>query len=132
MPHLMAEKENSGRTLLIVEDDELLLRALYITFHNSGYSIATAEDGDTAFKMTLRLKPDAVLLDLLLPKMNGFDFLKNVKADPATKPIPVIVLSNLGDQENIEKAKALGAADYFIKSNTSLEGLKNIIDKILI
>ena len=127
----MAVKGKTDGTLLIVEDDEVLLRALYITFHNSGYTIATAEDGDTALKMTLRLKPDAVLLDLLLPKMNGFDYLKNMKANPAINSIPVIVLSNLGDQENIEKAKTLGAADYFIKSNTSLDGLKKIIDKLL-
>lgn len=127
----MDAKEKPAKTFLIVEDDELLLRALYITFHNSGYIIATAEDGDTAFKMTLRLKPDAVLLDLLLPKVNGFEFLKNIKADPVTKSIPVIVLSNLGDKESIEKAKALGATDYFIKSNTSLDGLKKIIEKIL-
>ena len=117
----MDAKVKIDKTLLIVEDDELLLRALYINFHSSGYVIATAEDGDTAFKMALRLKPDAILLDLLLPKVNGFDFLKNIKADPATKSIPVIVLSNLGDQENIDKAKALGATDYFVKSNTRLD-----------
>lgn len=117
--------------MLIVEDDEVLLRALYLVFHEDHYTIATAPDGDTALKMTGRLKPDIILLDLLLPKMNGFDFLKYVKADPALKEIPVVVLSNLGDQENITKAKDLGALDYFVKSGTNLSDLKEKIAKII-
>lgn len=120
----------SAKTLLIVEDDDVLLRTLYLVFHKSGFTIATATDGDTALKMVQRLKPDIVLLDLLLPKMNGFDFLKNLKAEPGLKSIPVIVLSNLGE-ENIQKAKDLGAMDYFIKSDTSLENLKEKVLKIL-
>lgn len=117
--------------ILIVEDDEVLLRALYLVFHEDNYTIATAPDGDTALKMTGRLKPDIILLDLLLPKMNGFDFLKYVKADPILKDIPVVVLSNLGDQENITKAKNLGALDYFVKSGTNLSDLKEKIAKII-
>jgi DNA-binding response OmpR family regulator len=127
----MAETaKKSTRTLLLVEDDDVLLRTLYLVFHKSGFTIATATDGDTALKMVLRLKPDIVLLDLLLPKMNGFDFLKNIKANPELKSIPVLVLSNLGE-ENIQKAKDLGAMDYFIKSDTSLEVLKEKVLKIL-
>ena len=91
--------------LLIVEDEEVLLRALYIIFHNNQYTIASATDGDTAVKMAQRLKPDIVLLDLLLPKMDGFDVLKIFKADPALKDIPIIVLSNLGDREDEERGR---------------------------
>lgn len=127
----MAEKlKKSAKTILIVEDDDVLLRTLYLVFHKTGFTIATATDGDTALKMVLRLKPDIILLDLLLPKMNGFDFLKNIKANPAIKTIPIVVLSNLGE-ENIQKAKDLGALDYFIKSDTSLENLKEKVLKIL-
>jgi DNA-binding response OmpR family regulator len=117
--------------ILIIEDDEVLLRALYLTFHGSNYTIATAEDGDTGLKMAQRLKPNIILLDLLLPKMNGFDFLKYAKANSALKDIPVIVLSNLGDEENITKAKELGAIDYFVKSGTNLEDLNNQVMKTL-
>ena len=117
--------------MLIVEDDEVLLRALYLVFHEDNYTIATAPDGDTALKMAGRLKPDIILLDLLLPKMNGFDFLKYAKADPALKNIPVVVLSNLGDQDNIAKAKDFGALDYFVKSGTNLSNLKDKIAKIV-
>lgn len=117
--------------ILIVEDDELLLRALYLVFHNSNYTIATAPDGDTGLKMAGRLKPNIVLLDLLLPKMNGFDFLKYIKADPKLKDIPVIVLSNLGDNDSVTKAKDLGAIDYFIKAGTDLTELSDRVAKIL-
>jgi DNA-binding response OmpR family regulator len=117
--------------ILIVEDDELLLRALYLVFHGSNYTIATAPDGDTGLKMAERLKPNIVLLDLLLPKMNGFDFLKYIKANPKLKDIPVIVLSNLGDDDSMTKAKGLGAIDYFIKAGTDLTELSDRVEKIL-
>ncbi|MFA6547609.1 MAG: response regulator [Candidatus Magasanikbacteria bacterium] len=123
--------KSEKKTILIVEDDEVLLRALYLMFHKSEYTIASATDGDTALKMTQRLKPDLVLLDLLLPKMNGFHYLKFLKDQPDIKNIPVIVLSNLGDKENIEKAKALGALDYYIKSDTDLTVLADKVKKLL-
>lgn len=123
--------KNKKIIILIIEDDEILLRALYLVFHEANYTIATAADGDTGLKMAGRLKPDIVLLDLLLPKMNGFDFLKYFKADATLKNIPVVVLSNLGDQENIDKAKDLGAIDYFVKSGTNLDELKDKLAEIL-
>ena len=127
------EKGQSGdktKMILIVEDDEVLLRVLYLFLkRRSGFSIATASDGDTAFKMAQRLKPDIILLDLLLPKMDGLEVLRVLKANPKTKDTPVIVLSNLGDSADIEKAKTLGAVDYFVKANTDLsvilEKIKN-------
>lgn len=109
----------------------MLLRALYLTFHEGDYTIATATDGETALKMTERLSPNIILLDLLLPKMNGFDYLKDIKANSKLKDIPVLVLSNLGDRESIERAKGLGADDYFVKSDTSLSDLRSKVNKIL-
>jgi len=123
--------KNIKKTVLIAEDDEILLRALYLLFHKEEYTIASASDGETALKMTERLKPDLVLLDILMPKMNGFDYLRSVKANAALKDIPVIVLSNLGDRDDIEKAKTLGARDYFVKANTDLSTLAEQIKKIL-
>lgn len=123
--------KNSKKIVLLVEDDEILLRALYLLFHEGNYTIASASDGETALKMTERLKPDIVLLDLLMPKMNGFDYLKNMKANSSLKNIPVIVLSNLGDKSDIEKAKELGADDYFIKSDTDLSTLFDKVKKKL-
>lgn len=117
--------------VLIVEDDEVLLRALYLLFHNNEYTIASAIDGESALRMTERLKPNLVLLDLLLPKMNGFDYLKNIKANPAIKDTIVVVLSNLGDRDSLDKAMALGAKDYFTKSNTDLATLADKVKKYL-
>lgn len=122
--------KRTGKTIiLIVEDDEILLRALYILFHDKEYTIATATDGSTAIEMARRLKPNVILLDLLLPKMDGFDVLKNLKSDPKLKSIPVVVLSNLGDTADIRRATELGASDYFVKANTNLSELAEKIKK---
>lgn len=123
--------KSNKKVVLIAEDDEVLMRALYLLFHKGEYTIASAGDGETALKMTERLKPDMVLLDLLMPKMNGFDYLRSIRANANLKNTPVIVLSNLGDKEDIEKAKALGIQDYFIKSNTDLSTLFNKVKKSL-
>ncbi|MFA5125024.1 MAG: response regulator [Patescibacteria group bacterium] len=119
------------KIILMVEDDEVLLRALYLVFHEGGFTIATATDGETALRMAERTKPDIILLDLLLPKMNGFEFLKNIKANANLRSIPVVVLSNLGDDDNVKKAKDLGAVDYFIKADTDLSVLNDKVKKIL-
>lgn len=123
--------QSAQSVILIVEDDEVILRALYLAFHSGDYTIATATDGESALKITERLKPDVVLLDLLIPKMNGFEYLKNMKSNPALAAIPVLVLSNLGDSEDIEKAKKLGALDYFVKADTDLASLAKRVKKIL-
>lgn len=123
--------KSKSKVILIVEDDEVILRALYLSFHEGEFTIATATDGETALSMTQRLKPDLVLLDLVLPKKSGFDYLKDMKADPILEPIPVIVLSNLGSADNKEKAKELGAIDYFVKADTDLSVLVEKAKKVL-
>ena len=119
------------KIILIVEDDEVILRALYLSFHESEFTIATAADGEIALTMTERLKPDLVLLDLILPKKSGFDYLAEMKANPILEPIPVIVLSNLASEDNKAKAKELGAMDYFVKSDTDLSELVQKAKKVL-
>ncbi|OGL98041.1 hypothetical protein A2304_00845 [Candidatus Uhrbacteria bacterium RIFOXYB2_FULL_57_15] len=119
------------KILLIIEDDEILLRALYLTFQKKNYTIATATDGESALKMTERMKPGLILLDLIIPKMDGFEYLKNMKSNAKLAKIPVIVLSNLGTQEDIDRAKELGAMDYFVKSDTNLSDLAKKVEKVL-
>lgn len=123
--------KDKKKMILIVEDDEIILRALYLSLHEEGYSLATATDGESGYSMTERLKPDLVLLDLLLPKKSGFDYLENIKANTKLKDVPVVVLSNLGDDKSIKKAKSLGALDYFVKAETDLSKLAQKIKSIL-
>jgi DNA-binding response OmpR family regulator len=125
----MAKKEKL--IVLVVEDEEVLLRAIYLSLHNEGYTVATATDGESALDMANRLNPNIILLDLLLPKTDGFEFLKKIKAIPTLEEIPVIVLSNLGDETDTSKAKKLGAVDYFVKADTDLAVLSKKIKEIL-
>ena len=117
--------------LLIVEDDELLLRAQYLLFHREGNTIATATDGEMAIKLAERLHPSIILLDLLLPKLDGFEVLHVLKSNPKLRDIPVVVLSNLGDPKDVARAKELGAIDYFVKANTDLSVLAEKVNQIL-
>jgi DNA-binding response OmpR family regulator len=87
----------------------------------------SALDGDLGIKLAKEMRPDMILLDLVLPKRDGFDVLRSLKQEEQTKSIPIIVLTNLGEMENIDKAIELGATTYLVKSDYSL---KEIIEKI--
>ena len=119
------------KIILIIEDEEVLQRALYLMFHEAGYTIASSTDAETGLKMAERLHPDVILLDLILPKMSGFDFLKDIKSMSPLQSIPIVVLSNLGDESDKEKAATLGASDYFVKADTDLSLLKDKISALL-
>jgi CheY-like chemotaxis protein len=123
--------KKNAPALLIVEDDEVLLKALHLIFSKGKYTLATTTDGEKALEMAERLKPNLILLDLLLPKMNGFELLKALKARTDLAKIPVIVISNLGDKDSKEKAAALGALAYYVKSDTELSVLKSKVEEIL-
>lgn len=117
--------------LLVIEDEEALLRAHYLFFHQKQYTVATTNDAETGLFMAERLKPDVILLDLLLPGKDGFAFLSDIKSHATLKNIPVIVLSNLSDTKDIERAKSLGAVDYVLKSETDLSAIDAKIKKLL-
>lgn len=117
--------------LLVIEDEEMLLRAMYLYFHQKKYTVATTGDAETGLFMAERLQPDIILLDLLLPGMDGFAFLSKIKSHTTLKDIPVLVLSNLSNPQDIERAKSLGAADFALKSETDLSVIDSKIKKIL-
>ena len=113
--------------ILIIEDDPFISSMYATKFEHEGYTVATAADGELGLSMIKTEKPDLILLDILLPKMNGFEILKNSKQDPEIKDIPVILLTNLNQKNEIEQGLAMGASDYLIKAHfTPAEVIKKI------
>lgn len=116
------------KKILIAEDEEILLNVLKDRFEGEGWAVATAQDGEEAIGAIKRSLPDLVLLDLLMPKKDGFEVLKEIRSNPEYKNLPVIiVLSNLGSDEDIKKALALGANDYFVKTQ---HPMSEIVEKV--
>ena len=107
--------------VLIVEDEEFLLRAVKDNLEAEHCTVDTAKDGDEAIKSIQTSRPDLILLDLLMPKRDGFFVLEEVKKNLEWKLIPIIVLSNLGGDAEIKRALTMGADDYFVKSQHPIE-----------
>jgi DNA-binding response OmpR family regulator len=117
--------------IVILEDDRILLKALNVELLSSGFEVFSAIDGRSGLKLISEEKPDLVLLDLIMPKIHGFEVLTKLKKNKDTKNIPVIILSNLGQDEEIKKGMELGALDYYKKASTDLSELSDKIKKSL-
>lgn len=118
-------------TILLVEDDRFLRRAAEATLKQAGFVVTTAADGEEALRQASARRPDVVLLDLIMPKLQGFEVLRRLKQDETTARIPVIVLSNLGQDSDVRQALDLGAVAYLVKSNLSLQDLVKKIRAVL-
>ena len=131
----MNKKESSAKKkqakILLAEDDKFITRAFRDGFVRQGYNVICSVDGVDTLKKIKKHKPNVILLDLLMPIMDGFDVLKKLQDDKDLSKIPVIVLSNLGDQKDINKAKDLGAKEYLLKANFTLPEVIKIINKYL-
>ncbi len=103
--------------ILIVEDDKFLRELISKKLIGQGFKIDEAIDGEEGLKKLKEIKPDLVLLDLILPGLDGFDVLKRIKDDPRIASIPVLILSNLGQKDEIEKGLKLGAVDFLVKAH---------------
>jgi len=116
--------------VLVVEDDPFLVRAYEVMLQSQGYHVQIAPDGEEALKMLgADPLPLVVLLDLMLPKKSGFEVLEAVGKDDRIKQVPIIVLSNLGQAADIERAQTLGARAYFVKADTPLERVISEVEK---
>ncbi len=124
-------QEGRHKKILIVEDDTFLMSLLARKLSSKGYKLSIAKDGVQALEVTKNEKPDTILLDILLPNMNGFEVLEKIKASDDTKNIQVIMLSNLGQQTDIDKALKLGASQFLVKANTSPDEIVTKIEGIL-
>jgi DNA-binding response OmpR family regulator len=118
--------------ILIVDDDPLISRMYENKLRRDGYEVQTATNGEEALTQVRKHSPSLILLDVMMPKLNGVETLKILKEDEKTAKIPVIILTNLGDKpEDIEKAKAMGASDYLVKSRISLKELSERVKQEL-
>lgn len=119
------------KKILFIEDESALQKTFGDILEQEGYKMVSAMDGEEGLKLAGTEKPDLILLDLILPKINGFDALKQLKGNSALKDIPVIVLTNLEGAGDIEKVLNLGATTYLVKANYTLEEVIQKIKQIL-
>lgn len=104
------------KKILIIEDDAAIFNMYKGALEKDGYVVLEGKDGEEGLRLAGNL-PDLILLDIILPKIDGFGVLQKLKADPKTKNIPVIMLTNLGQDEDKEQGKKFGAADYWVKAS---------------
>jgi len=117
--------------VLVVEDDSFLVGAYRAKLAKEGFEVQVATDGEEALNALKLFTPDIILLDAVMPRKDGFATLEEIKKNDAWKNIPVIMASNLGQQEDVDRAMALGATDFITKSNMSIGDLVNKINSTL-
>ncbi len=119
--------------ILLIEDDPFLLGMYSRKFEAEGFKVIMANSGDDGIKAAKKEKPDIILLDILIPSVNGFEVLKHLKNELETKYIPVIILTNLSQREEIEQGLSLGAEEYLIKAHCIpseiVEKVKEVLGK---
>ena len=115
------------KTILFIEDESALQKTFGDILKQEGYEMISALAGEVGLRLAKEKKPDLILLDLILPRVHGFDVLKKLKEDKETKEIPVIVLTNLEGIGDVDKALEMGATTYLVKAQYSLE---EVVDKI--
>jgi len=122
---------NNVSKILIVEDDLFLANLLSLRFKKEGYEVIQAFSGTEALEKLKSIRPNVILLDIILPQKNGFEVLEAISQNPQTSSIPVIIVSNLGQESDIEKGKMLGAIDYYVKARLSIDELVNKVKVIV-
>lgn len=123
--------DETQKKILIAEDEPDMRAILVGMVENAGYEVIPAEDGEKALELAEKERPDMILLDVVMPKMSGFEVLQKLKYSPATQETPVVILSNLGQEEEVIKGRALGAVDYLVKADVHLTDVLDKISKYL-
>ncbi|MBT3538983.1 response regulator [Candidatus Parcubacteria bacterium] len=117
--------------VLLVEDDTFLANIYKTKFEMEKFKVSVATDGEAGFEAAKKKNPDIILLDILLPKMDGFTVLENLKKEDSVKDIPVILLTNLGQKDDVEKGLEMGAVDYLIKAHFKPSETVDKVKKVL-
>lgn len=123
----MPTKQTQARRVLVAEDDRAYANIYRVKLTNEGFEVDIAVNGSEAITKAKTSKPDLILLDLIMPEKDGFDVLEILQSDSQLKKVPVIIFSNLGQEEDLERAKKMGAVDYLIKANISIH---EMVDKV--
>jgi len=121
----------AGKTVLVVEDDNFLIKAYEAHLAKAGFHVRTALDGVEAVESLKKVMPGIILLDLVMPRMDGFDVLEEMQKKSEWKKIPIVVLSNLGQESDRDRSLKLGAVEYIVKSDSSLQEIVGLINKHL-
>lgn len=121
----------ANKKVLLAEDDRFLRRACATALSKRGFIMLLAEDGEQALELARAERPALVLLDLLMPKLTGIEVLRALQADEATRGIPIVILSNSSRELEMHDARALGAIDYLVKANLSLQALGDRVVQLL-
>lgn len=116
------------KKILLVEDEEIMIDLLQRKLTREGYEISVARDGEEGLKAMKEIKPDLILLDIIMPKMGGFEVMEEMAKEPELKKIPVIVISNSGQPVELDRAQHLGAKDWLIKTEFDPQ---EVIDKVV-
>ena len=124
-------EENKKTKVLIIEDDQRINKVYMAKLRVEEITTITALDGEEGLRKVYSEKPDLILLDIMMPKKSGFEILKEIKSDPEVKDIPVIILSNLAQEKEIKAGLDLGAEDYLVKTNYSIQQVMEKIKKNL-
>ena len=128
----METLKHKGKKILIIDDEILITKVFSEHFQREGYEIEPADDGEEGFLKAKKFCPDLILLDIIMPKVDGISALKKLKKDSATKEIPVIVLTNLPDfSKNVDEALKLGSVGYLLKTDYNLKELTKRVDEAL-
>ncbi len=117
--------------ILVIEDDKFLRELLVRKLASEGFDVENAIDAEAAFAILVQRVPDIILCDIILPGIDGFEILRRVKADPRTANVPIVILSNLGQKEDLDKAMALGAKDFMVKANFTLDEIVTKVRSVL-
>ena len=128
-PTTPATAGGNGRRILIIEDEKPLSHALKLKLVHEGYDVSIAEDGEEGLRMAQDENFDLILIDIIMPKMDGFTVI--AKLQESGKTSNIIVLSNLGQKEDVEKAKEMGVTQYMVKSNTPISRIVDAIKTFL-
>ncbi len=138
MPKPSAGKKSSSRSaarpsgqVLIVEDDEFLAKMMARMLEAEGIACALASTGKEGLRRARQTKPRLIILDVILPDLDGFALLSKLKSDPATRHTPILIVSNLGQEEDVQQGLSLGAKDYIVKSDLSLDAVVAKVKKYL-